>query len=170
MYNMYAPVTGLPRNVAMKKIRTDLDRTVEAFYLKHKGLTDKVASKRPQPDEWTLKEIIGHLVNSCSNNHQRFVGLQFVDEMVFPEYQKYHLEWMNAENFNELKIADLLLLWRQYNVLIGHLIENIPADKLDNYLTMPDGTENSLRKLLKDYVSHMKNHLDQFERTLKLVG
>lgn len=154
----------------MKEISADLNRTVDAFYMKHKGLSDSVASKRPEQGEWSLKEIMGHLINSCSNNHQRFVGLQFVNEMAFPEYQKYHLEWMNAEKFNELKIADLLLLWRQYNILIGHLIENIPSDKLDNYLTMPDGKENSLRKLVEDYASHLKNHLDQFENTLKLVG
>jgi hypothetical protein len=167
---MHAPFTDLPRKVDMKKIRTDLDRTVDAFYLKHKGLRDSVAAKRPRPDEWSLKEIMGHLVNSCSNNHQRFVGLQFVNEMAFPEYQKYHLEWMNAEKFSEMKFDDLFLLWKQYNILIGHLIENIPSDKLDNYLTMPDGKENSLRKLVEDYVSHLKNHLDQFEKTLKLVG
>jgi hypothetical protein len=154
----------------MKEISADLNRTVDAFYLQYKGLNDNIASKRPQPDEWSMKEIIGHLINSCSNNHQRFVGLQFVNEMSFPEYQKYHLEWMNAEKFNEMKIADLLLLWKQYNILIGHLIENIPSDKLDNYLTMPDGKENSLRKLVEDYVSHLKNHLDQFERCFKVVS
>ncbi len=48
MYNMHAPFTDLLRKVDMKKIRTDLDTTVEAFYLKHKGLTDSVASKRPR--------------------------------------------------------------------------------------------------------------------------
>ena len=154
----------------MKEISTDLDRTVDAFYLKHKGVDDKVASKRPQPNEWSLKEITGHLINSCSNNQQRFVGLQFVKEMVFPEYQKFHLEWMDVEKFNEMKVADLLLLWKQYNILIGHIIENIHEDKLDNYLTMPDGRKNSLRKLAVDYVSHLKNHMDQFEETLKIAG
>ncbi|MCX6005712.1 MAG: DinB family protein [Chloroflexi bacterium] len=154
----------------MKKISADLGRTVNAFYLKYKGVNDKIASKRPQPNEWSLKEIIGHLVNSVSNNQQRFLGLQFVNEMVFPEYQKYHLEWMDAEKFNEMKFDDLFLLWKQYNILIGHIIENIHENKLDNYLTMSDGRKNSLKKLVADYVSHLKNHLNQFEETLNKVS
>jgi len=154
----------------VKNISTDLGRTVDAFYLKYKGVNDKVASKRPEQGEWSLKEIIGHLVNSASIYHQRFVGLQFVHEMVFPEYQKYHLEWMDVEKFNEMKFDDLFLLWKQYNILIGHIIENIHDDKLDNYLIRPDGSKNSLKKLAADYVSHLKNHLNQFEEALKIVS
>ena len=160
----------MQREINMKDISNDLSLSVEAFYTKHEGTNDKIASKRPEPGEWSLKEIIGHLVNSASIYHQRFVGLQFVNEMVFPEYQKYHLEWMDVEKFNEMKFKDVLLLWKQYTILIGHIIENIQESKLDNCLTMPDGQKNSLKKLATNYVSHLKNHLNQFEETLKIVG
>ncbi len=29
------------------------------------------------PNKWSKKEIIGHLINSATNNHQRFVRCQF---------------------------------------------------------------------------------------------
>jgi len=85
----------------MKETGQGLSIAVSSFYPKHKDIDDTIASKRPQPGEWSLKEIIGHLINSASNNHQRFTGLQFVSEMQFPGYQKFHLDWMEREQFNE---------------------------------------------------------------------
>ena len=86
----------------MQNIDSDLNTTVQAFYRKYKNTDDKKASLRPEPAEWSLKEIIGHLINSASIYHQRFVGLQTVDEMAFPEYQKHYPEWIGIEKFNDL--------------------------------------------------------------------
>jgi hypothetical protein len=140
---------------------------VGAFYEKYRVTDDATASIRPEPDEWSLKEITGHLVNSASNNQQRFIGLQFVKEMQFPEYQKFHLKWLNAERFNEMNFSDLLLLWRQYNVFIAHIIVNLDPACMENILVMPDGKRNTLEFLARDYVRHLKDHLEQFEATLK---
>ena len=63
----------------MKAISNNLRRTVDAFYKRYEDLEDNIASKRPGRGEWSLKEIIGHLINSASNNQQRFVGLQTVE-------------------------------------------------------------------------------------------
>jgi hypothetical protein len=153
----------------MEAVSKDLNAVVSTFYLKHKDIDNKIASKRHDPKEWTLKEIIGHLVNSACNNHQRFIGLQFVSEMHFPEYQKFHLEWLGQENFNELDFADLILLWKQYNIFIAHLISNIDRSKLGNSFVMESKTL-TLQALIVDYVNHLKGHLKQFEETLQQVG
>ena len=39
------------------------------------------------PDKWTLKEMVAHLIDSASNNHQRFVRLQIGHEISFPGYE-----------------------------------------------------------------------------------
>ena len=154
----------------MKDISDDLRLTVDAFYNQYEGLRDEIASERPDPGEWSLKEIIGHLVNSASNNQQRFLGLQFVAEMQFPPYQKHHLDWMGIEKFNDIKFSDLFLLWKQYNILISHIIANIDAGKLDNCLAMDDGRRIPLKAIVIDYLRHLKDHLNQFEETLKKVS
>lgn len=154
----------------MKELGNDLIQTVDSFYLKYKNTDDKTASMSPEPNEWSLKEITGHLINSASNNQQRFLGLQFLTEMQFPAFQKYHLKWMDREKFNELKFDDLFLLWRQYNVLIAHIISNIDERALDNMLGMEDGRKIPLKAIAKDYVKHLKLHLAQFEKTLGKVS
>ncbi|HEX9422435.1 MAG TPA: hypothetical protein VF899_04280, partial [Pyrinomonadaceae bacterium] len=38
--------------------------------------------------KWSPKEIIGHLIDSASNNHQRFVRAQFSDDLIFAGYEQ----------------------------------------------------------------------------------
>ncbi|MGA2159003.1 MAG: hypothetical protein WB588_06630 [Dehalococcoidia bacterium] len=152
----------------MQDISSDLIKTVETFYKKYKSTDDKKASIKPEPNEWSLKEVMGHLINSSSNNHQRFIGLQFVSEMAFPEYQKFQTEWIAVEKFNDLRIADLLLLWKQYNIFLGHLIQTVNKEKLGNFLLSGE-KKLTLEFLITDYVRHLKVHLVQFEQTLAKV-
>jgi len=149
----------------MEAVSKDLNAAVGSFYLKYKDIDNKMTSKRHTPKEWTLKEIIGHLVNSASNHHQRFIGLQFVSEMRYPEYQNFHLEWLEREKFNELDFADLMLLWKQYNIFIAHVISRVDKSKLGNAFIMETKTL-TLKALITDYVNHLKGHLKQFEETL----
>ena len=153
----------------MQKISADLQRTVTAFYAKHQDIKNPIAAKRPKRGEWSLNEILGHLINSASNNQQRFLGLQFVTEMQFPPYQKYHLDWIGAEKLNKLKFDDLFLLRKQYNILVAHLITSIDPDALYHVLIMDDGRRVPLKDLAADYLKHMKIHLKQFEETLIAV-
>jgi hypothetical protein len=37
---------------------------------------------------WSRKEILGHLIDSASNNHQRFVRAQLQDELRWPGYDQ----------------------------------------------------------------------------------
>lgn len=53
-------------------------------------------STKPAPEKWSKKEIIGHLIDSATNNHQRFVRAQFeptpqiyYDQNKWNEYSYY---------------------------------------------------------------------------------
>ena len=37
------------------------------------GFSEAESEQRPSPERWTKKEVVGHLIDSASNNHQRFV-------------------------------------------------------------------------------------------------
>lgn len=40
-------------------------------------ISEENMSVKPLPTKWSKKEIIGHLIDSATNNHQRFVRGQF---------------------------------------------------------------------------------------------
>jgi hypothetical protein len=139
---------------------------VDAFYNRYHDLDDASASRRPGEDSWSPKEIIGHLIDSASNNHQRFVRLQIQEQLVFPGYGKDNMRWVAIEHFNDMKFGDVLSLWRQYNVLIGNIIRNVDPAKLQNYWDGAEGNK-TLLELMKGYVNHLKEHLASFISTLE---
>ena len=153
----------------MKDVYHELNSIISDFYSRYKDLDNKIASKRPGVDKWTLKEIMGHLIDSASNNHQRFVRLQIVDELIFPGYGKDNSKWLEIAKYNEMNFSDIMLLWKQYNILIGNIIKGADKSKLENRWENSEGDKNSLRDLMIDYVRHIKEHLKHFEETLEEI-
>jgi len=86
------------------------------------------ASRRPlKPGKWSAREVIGHLVDSASNNHQRFVRALFQDDLVFPGYDQD--AWVAAQSYRDAPWRDLIALWRTFNLHIARLMETLPADE-----------------------------------------
>ena len=153
----------------MRDVHLELTSIINDFYSRYKDLDNETASKRPGVDKWTLKEIVGHLIDSASNNQQRFVRLQIVDELIFPDYGKDNSRWIEIQKYNELNFSDIILLWKQYNVLIGNIMKEVDESKLGNYWEKPDGDKITLKDLMIDYVRHIKDHIKHFEETLEEV-
>ena len=70
----------------------DLEDTVGRMAERLRGVSDAEAMRRPSAGKWSAKEIIGHLIDSASNNHQRFVRARWQEDMVFLGYQQD--EWV----------------------------------------------------------------------------
>jgi hypothetical protein len=153
----------------MEDISQELNTLVNDFFAKHKTLDEEITLVDPGNDEWNLKEIIGHLIDSACNNHQRFVRLQIVDELVFPDYGQDNSRWIRIAGYNEIKFSDILLLWKQYNVLLGNIIKKVDSSRLDN-CWIANGKRVTLKFLMTDYVRHIKDHIRQFEETLKTIA
>jgi hypothetical protein len=61
-----------------------------------RALSDAQSSGHPPGMGWSRKQILGHLIDSAGNNHQRFVRGQFQDEMSFPRYAQD--DWVAARD------------------------------------------------------------------------
>jgi hypothetical protein len=148
----------------MPGIAPELRQAVEQFFTCYFSLPDSLTGIRLSEDRWSLKEIIGHLIDSASNNHQRFVRLQLSQRLQFPEYQNER--WLSVERHNGLAWADLLTLWRSYNLLLAHIIEHLDPESLGRVMVTEE-REVKLSKLITDYLSHVQGHLEHFERRLR---
>ena len=121
--------------------------------------TDEQASQKPAPNKWSKKEIIGHLIDSAANNHQRFVRLQLDNKLQLLQYEQN--EWVNIQRYNSRNWIDLVKFWMIYNMHIIHIFENMDQTKMQNTGTFPDHGEQTLQFIVDDYVDHMEHHLKQ---------
>ena len=153
----------------MERVYNELTSIINSFYTKYKDLDENIASPQPTDREWSPKEIIGHLIDSASNNHQRFIRLQLIDELIFPDYFPDNKRWVEIAHYTEMDFADLLLLWKHYNLLIARIIRTVDPETLDNCWLL-DGNKITLDFLIRDYLAHLQNHLQQFHDTVGHVN
>lgn len=106
--------------------------------------------------KWTRKQILGHLVDSAANNHQRFVRLQEGNLVGFPGYEQE--VWVNAGNYNKNTWENLVELWSQYNKQLSIVIENIDPK---NGLNLWEDRSLTLEFIVNDYVRRVLHHLEQ---------
>ena len=156
----------MTRQSETRMLAAQLNLCVANFFRRYCGLNDTLTSKRLSKEAWSPKEIIGHLIDSASNNHQRFIRLQIVDQLVFPEYGKDNLKWVELGHYNDMDFADVLLTWKQYNLLIEKIIEEADVSSLSNRWKT-GAKEITLIEVMTSYVAHLKAHLASFEDTLR---
>lgn len=155
----------MPTPDYVEQLRTAVERATPQLL----ALGD-ASRRRPSAATWSPREVIGHLVDSASNNHQRFVRGQFQDDLIFEGYAQD--DWVNAGRYQEAPWEDLVTLWRTFNLQIARVIEAVPDDtrlrprlrhNLDQigFDQVAQGEPASLDHLMRDYVRHLEHHLAQ---------
>ena len=145
-------------------IADDLDATVQQSAQMLRGLDAATVSHRPSPDRWTIKEVVGHMIDSAANNHQRFVRAQLSDELVFPKYDQN--QWVRVQHYDSVDWQELVGLWLHYNRLLVHIIRTVAPNSLNVRCTIGEYEPVTLRFLMEDYVVHLKHHLQKISERL----
>jgi len=140
-------------------IASDLGRTVAQAKPMLARLNNADTSVRPSPKKWSKKEILGHLLDSAANNHQRFVRAALQGELTFPGYEQDKL--VDLQNFREMDWDFLVELWASYNRFIAHILTVLPADAATITCHIGNNAPATLEFIAEDYVAHLKHHLNQ---------
>lgn len=139
-----------------------LRQTIEREVVALRELTDEQAEVPRGPGKWSPKEELGHLIDSASNNHLRFVGGAIGSEFRGAGYPQE--QWVRLHNYVHLPYARIVNLWFEYNWLLANLIENIPDEKLSTECFLGSDQSVTLGFVIEDYVRHMQHHIDQLLR------
>ena len=146
------------------KLASDIAGAVYCVYGELIGLSEVAVQKRPFADEWSIKEIIGHLVDSASNNHQRWVRLQVDDVLSFPDYQRHNEKWVRIQRYNDRAWESLLQLWRLFNLHLAAMVKDVDKKCLRNIWLIDEDTTVTLQDLMVDYLRHLLLHLEQIRQ------
>ena len=151
---------------------TDFRDTVDTAAARLLALSAEQAAVRPAPGKWSPKEIVGHLIDSASNNHGRFVRAQLQDDLRFDGYEQ--AAWVTVQRYQEREWVDLIALWQALNHHIAHLMATADPralmrprarHNLDALAWQPVRAEQpaTLEYFMRDYVGHLKHHLAQIQ-------
>jgi hypothetical protein len=144
----------------------EYENKINNFYgimMENKDFMDKKISE----EKWTLKEMLGHLIDSASNNHQRIIRLQIDKKINFPAYEAE--EWKNITKIKEFNSIELINLWKEYNYYILHLIKNVSEDNMNNIWEI-NGKEMTLKFIIEDYFGrHMDWHIELYKNRIKEI-
>ena len=124
------------------------------------ALSETEAAARPAPDKWSTKEIIGHLIDSATNNHQRFVRAQ-QGQTDLNAYRYAPEFWVQSQDYQAADWHNLVALWYAYNVHLAHVVARIRPEFLDTLLQVWGDEPATLRFVAEDYVRHLRHHLGQ---------
>jgi DinB superfamily len=141
----------------MKHTANHLRKTLKTALPLLKAIKESEAIVKPAPKKWSKKEILGHLIDSAANNHQRLVRSIPQKHLNFPPYQQD--SWVKVEHFQKYKWKEIIALWKSYNNFFAHLIEYTPKDALAHTLQVGENEPITLEFMLNDYVEHLKHHL-----------
>ena len=108
---------------------------------------------------WSRKQLVGHLIDSASNNHQRFVRASLQPSLDFPAYDQDGN--VRTQHFQQASWPMLVTLWRSYNQFLAHVIAHLPESKLQTQCRIGEDDPVTLEFLATDYVAHLSHHLQQ---------
>jgi hypothetical protein len=103
-------------------------------------------SEKPNLEKWSKKEIIGHLIDSATNNHQRFVRCQFEN---IPKIVYDQNNWNKFNYYQQINKKQIIEFWTIYN------------QNLFKECTPSDDKNYTIGFLISDYVEHLEHHLQQ---------
>lgn len=133
-------------------------------------LADTQMSKPRTEGGWSRKQILGHLIDSASVNHQRFIEAQLTDSIYFTGYA--HQQWVELQGYKDADWEELVTLWCAFNMQLCTLVERIPSAVIDKlhcdhsyhetaFRELPADEPSTLGYLIADYFAHLQYHLDQ---------
>lgn len=154
----------------MTTAHSELLRAVTAAKPRLAIIGDADAARPRAPGKWSRKEIIGHLIDSASVNHERFVRAQLTDDLVCPTYDQE--AWVRVQRYADAPWRELVSLWSLLNLQIARVMEAVPVEVRMRerarhnlhqvaFHTIPPDQPATLDYFMRDYVVHLGHHLAQ---------
>jgi hypothetical protein len=121
-------------------------------------INEEEFSYKPSPQQWSKKEILGHLIDSATNNHHRFIRVQFEQSPLITYNQN---TWNRCGQYDKISSKQLVTFWASYNRYLVELIKCIPRDTLARECNIGRESNVTLEWLIEDYLRHLEHHVHQ---------
>jgi hypothetical protein len=134
------------------------------------ALPDDTISLRRNSQDRTVKQIVGHIVDSASNNTHRIIHLQYQQTpLIFPNYATLgnNDRWIAIQDYQNEDWMTLVRLWMYSLLHIVHVIKNINPDKMNNEWISGPGEKVTLEVMVTDFPRHLRLHLSEINELIQ---
>jgi hypothetical protein len=152
------------------QITFEINTLIEKWVPKLTSLSEQTITEPRNSQLRNLKQILGHLIDSTSNNTHRIVHLQYQKSpFSFPNYATFgnNNRWIAIQNYEVADWNNMIQLWKYSIHHFCHVINNVNDEKLE--YEWISGPENNitLRTMIVDFPKHLKLHLDEINDLIK---
>ncbi len=144
-------------NTCLTRLRNHL-KAVPVLLL---AIEETELSNKPNPEKWSKKEVLGHLVDSALYNLERFTKIRFC-EPPFEIVPYAQAALVKANRYQSQETEDILILWESLNKQIISIWETYSETELKIPVLDPKfEKKGDLLWWIQDYTQHLEHHLYQ---------
>jgi len=143
---------------------------IDEWEVKLQALPEVLISEKKNSQNRTIRQILGHLVDSASNNTHRVIHLQYqASPLIFPDYANLgnNDRWIAIQDYQTENWSDLIQLWKYANKHFVHIVRHVNADKLTNEWITALGIRISLKSMIDNYLPHFELHLREIDELIE---
>ena len=147
-----------------KSITTEIISIVESWHPRLDSLQAEIITRRRNSQNRTIKQILGHTIDSTSNNIHRIVHLQYQQSpLIFPNYATFgnNDRWISIQDYQHEDWGNLIELWKYSLLHFSHVIRNVDETKLASEWIAGPGEKATLEEMINDFTRHIRLHLSE---------
>lgn len=149
---------------SFKEIGAELTTLISEWEKKLENLPEQTVTNRFNSQNRSIRQILGHMVDSATNNTHRVIHMHYQSSPVkYPDYANLgnNERWIAIQNYQEENWSELVRLWAAVNRHMVHLIGQVDKSKLNQQWTSALNEKITLREMISDYPRHFKLHLNE---------
>ncbi len=143
----------------MKAIADKILQEIESIKPRLLTISPEKARIKPDAENWSQQEVLGHLIDSALCNHQRFVRGAYNAAEKFPPYDQNR--WVEIQGYNERDWVEIIEMWDLCNRHLCAVLDRLPEETFNNLCNIGKDSPVTLGFIMEDYLRHLKMHLGQ---------
>jgi hypothetical protein len=133
-------------------------------------LSVEAITQKRNTQKRSIKMILGHMVDSASNNTHRIIHLQYQNSpLTFPNYATNgnNDRWIAIQNYQTEDWGNLVQHWKYIHLHLVHVIKQVNPVKLTNeWISGSDYGKITLSDMIVDFLRHFQLHLGEIQELI----
>lgn len=155
--------------ISLQETSSQINELANQWNALFKTLNEEQISEHRNSQHRNIKQIVGHMIDSASNNTHRIIHLQYQDSPIsFPDYANLgnNERWIAIQNYEDEEWLTLICVWKYVHLHLAHVILQVDYTQLEKLWISALNDKVSLEAMIEDFPKHMELHLAQIDNLI----